>query len=210
MKHIELEVSKREITGKKVNVMRRQGITPANLFGQGIDSMALQVDNKQLKQTLARAGKTDLISLQISGSKTPTMVIIREVQKNPLTDELLHVNFYKVKMTEKLKADIPIAFVGEAPALKKIATSLLHLIDSLSVEALPDILPHKLEIDLSMLEETNQAIFVKDITVAEGITILSNPEQMIVKVTETRREAEAAKEEMLEESSTETEAASEN
>jgi len=191
MEQLKLEVSKREITGKKVRFLRREGITPANLYGHGIDSIPLQVDTKHLEQMLTQAGKTSLVSLNIKDSKTPAKILIREVQKNPLTDELLHVDFYQVKMTEKITADVPILFVGEAPALKNKYTSLLRLIDSLPIEALPDALPHNFEVDLSSLEETNQAIYVKDIHFSEGVTFLGNLEQMIVKVAETRRAVEA-------------------
>jgi large subunit ribosomal protein L25 len=188
MERIELNVSTREIKGKKTNMLRRSGITPANIYGHGIDSIPLQVDTKQLKLTLAQAGKTDLISLKIDDSKSLKKVLVRDIQKNPLTDEPLHVDFYQVKMTEKLKADIPLAFVGEAPVLKRKNVSLLHLMDTVLVEALPDALPHNLEVDLSSLEDPDQAIYIKDITISDDVTLLSDPESMVVKVTETRRE----------------------
>lgn len=188
MERLELEVSKREVTGKKVKLLRREGITPANLYGHGIDSTALQVDAKRLKQILAEAGKTALISLKIDHQKTPRKVLVREVQRNPLTEELLHVDFYQVRLTEKIKAEIPLVFVGEAPALKIKNTSVLHLIDTLTIEALPDHLPHNFEVDLSSLIDTNVAIHVKDIPLGERITLLSDPEQMVVRVVEARRE----------------------
>lgn len=190
MERIELETSKREITGKKVRFMRREGSTPANMYGHGLDSVSLQVDTKKLKQTLARAGKTDLISLKVAGEGAPVKVLIREVQKNPLTNDLLHVDFYQVRMTEKITADIPLVFVGEAPALKKKNVSLLHIMDSLHIEALPDHLPHNLQVDLSALLEIDQAIHVKDIPLTEGVTLLSDPEQIVIKVAETRHEVE--------------------
>jgi large subunit ribosomal protein L25 len=189
MKRLELEVSKRDITGKKVRFLRRQGIVPANIYGHGIDSTAINVDAKSLKHLLAHAGMTDLISLKMDDSKNPLRVLVREVQKNPITDDLLHVDFYQVRMDEKIKADVPIVFVGEAPVLKKVKnSSVLHLIDSLHIEALPDDLPHSLEVDLSSLEELDSAIHVKDIHLGDGITLLSDPEQMAVKVIEARKE----------------------
>ncbi|MBM3141720.1 MAG: 50S ribosomal protein L25 [Chloroflexi bacterium] len=191
MKRLELEVSKREVTGKKVRFLRREGIVPANIYGHGVDSTAINVDAKSLKHLLAHAGMTDLISLKIGDSKNPLRVLVREVQKNPLTDDLLHVDFYQVKMTQKIKVDVPLVFVGEAPVLKKVKnSSILHLIDSLHIEALPDDLPHSLEVDVSHLEETNQAIHIKDIPLGHGITLLSDPEQMAVKVIEARKEVE--------------------
>jgi len=189
MKRHELEVSKREVTGKKVRFLRRQGIVPANIYGHGIDSTAINVDTKSLKHLLAHAGMTDLISLKMDDSKNPLRVLVREVQKNPINDDLLHVDFYQVRMDEKIKADVPIVFVGEAPVLKKVKnSSVLHLIDSLPIEALPDDLPHSLEVDVSGLEELDSTIHVKDIHLGDRITLLSDPEQMAVKVIEARKE----------------------
>ena len=189
MKRLELEVSKRDITGKKVRFLRRQGIVPANIYGHGIDSTAINVDTKSLKHLLAHAGMTDLISLKMDDSKNPLRVLVREVQKNPINDDLLHVDFYQVRMDEKIKADVPIVFVGEAPVLKKVKnSSVLHLIDSLPIEALPDDLPHSLEVNVSGLEELDSTIHVKDIHLGDRITLLSDPEQMAVKVIEARKE----------------------
>jgi large subunit ribosomal protein L25 len=101
------------------------------------------------------------------------------------------VDFYQVRMDEKIKADVPIVFVGEAPVLKKVKnSSILHLIDSLPIEALPDDLPHSLEVDVSGLEELDSTIHVKDIHLGDRITLLSDPEQMAVKVIEARKEIE--------------------
>lgn len=186
MEQIELEAAKREVTGKQVRFLRRKGITPANMYGHGLDSAALQLDTKKLKQTLAKAGKTDLISLNIADAEAPVKILIREVQKDPVTQDLLHVDFYQVRMTEKIKAEIPVVFIGEAPALKKKNMSLLHLIDAIHIEALPDHLPHNFEIDISHLEQPDQAIHIKDIAFSPDITLLSDPEQMIIKVAESR------------------------
>jgi len=193
MKRLELEVSKRDVTGKKVRFLRRQGIVPANIYGHGIDSTAINVDAKSLKHLLAHVGKTDLISLKVGDSKNPLRVLVRKVQKNPLTDDLLHVDFYQVRMDEKIKADVPLVFVGEAPVLKKVKnSSILHLIDFLPIEALPADLPHSLEVDVSSLEELDSTIHVKDIHLGDGITLLSDPEQMVVKVVEVKKEVEVA------------------
>jgi large subunit ribosomal protein L25 len=189
MKRHELEVSKREITGKKVRFLRRQGIVPANIYGHGIESTPINVDTRSLKHLLSHAGKTDLISLKVDNSKDPIRVLMREIQKNPLTDEPLHVDFYKVSMTEKIKTEVPLVFIGEAPVLKKVKnSSIFHLIDSLYIEALPDDLPHSLEVDVSHLEELDHTIHVKDIPLGRGITLLSDPEQMAVKVAEVKKE----------------------
>jgi large subunit ribosomal protein L25 len=195
MKREELEVSKRDVTGKKVRFLRRQGIVPANIYGHGIESTAINIDTRSLKHLLAHTGKTDLISIKVDDSKEPIRVLMREIQRNPLTDEPLHVDFYKVSMTEKIKAEVPLVFVGEAPVLKKVKNcSVLHLVDSLDIEALPDDLPHSFEVDISHLEELDHTVHVKDIPLGPGITLLSDPEQMVVKVAEARKEVEVVPE----------------
>jgi large subunit ribosomal protein L25 len=190
MEKMEIEVSKRDIVGKKVKNLRLEGKTPASIYGRGIDSVAIQADTKQLKQVLFKAGGTDLVSVKIKGDKNPVKVLIREVQREPVTDVLLHVDFYQVDMTQKIKANVPLVFVGDAPVLKKKNVSVMHIIDSLHIEALPDHIPHNLEIDLSILEELDQAIHVKDIKLAADITLLTDPEQIIAKAIEAKREAE--------------------
>jgi large subunit ribosomal protein L25 len=195
MKRQELEVSKRDITGKKVRFLRRQGIVPANIYGHGIESTPINVDTRSLKHLLAHTGKTDLISLKLDNSKESVRVLMREIQRNPLTDEPLHVDFYQVSMTEKIKTEVPLVFIGEAPVLKKIKNStLLHLVDSLDIEALPDDLPHSFEVDVSNLEELDHSIHIKDIPLGPGITLFSDPEQMVVKVAEARKEVEVVPE----------------
>ncbi len=190
MRKLELEVLKRDIIGKKVRFLRRGGLIPCNVYGHGIDSVPVQVDARKLGHVLARAGGTDLISLKIGDSATAKKVIIREVQRNPMTKEPIHVDFYQVKMTEKLKAEVPLVFVGEAPALKLKNMALLHAITSLQIEALPDDLPHNIEVDISVLAEAEQAIHVKDIKISKKITVFSDPEQMVIKVAEARKQVE--------------------
>ncbi len=191
MKPLELEVSRRVITGKKVRFLRRQGIIPGNVYGHGFDSVPVQIEAKALKQLLSRAGTTDLVLLKTGSSGEPVKVLIRDVQRNPITDELLHVEFYQVRATDKIKAEVPLEFVGEAPVLNNVkGTTLLHLVDTLHIEALPDYLPHSLRVDLSVLEDVDQSICVRDIPVREGVTVLNAPEQVVVKVVEARKVVE--------------------
>ncbi len=190
MRKLEIDVSKRDITGKKVRFLRRGGLIPCNIYGHGVESQAVQADARKLGQLLSKAGGTDLISVKVGDSATPARVLIRNVQRNPLTGEPLHVDFYQVRMTEKLKAEVPLVFVGEAPALKLKNVSLLHSLTSLQIEALPDDLPHNIEVDLSVLAEIDQALHVRDIKVGKKVAVLTDPEQMIIKVAEVRKVVE--------------------
>jgi large subunit ribosomal protein L25 len=191
MEKLTLKASKREIVGKKTRFLRRQGVTPTHLFGHGLDSLALQCDTPTLQRTIARAGMTRIIALDVEGDKKPRSVFIREIQKEPRSGGLLHVDFYEVKMTEKIKVDVPIILVGEAPAMKEKGRTISHSLTSLSVECLPDDLPPQIEVDLSPLAEVDQSIFVRDIVLGPGVTVMDEPGQLVVKVSEVRVEAEA-------------------
>lgn len=179
-----LKTTTREVLGKKTRFLRRQGITPSHLFGHGIKSKALQCPTTELERIVARAGTTRLISLHVDDEKGPRMVFIREIQKDAVTSQLLHIDFYQVKMTEKMTAEIPIVFTGLAPALKGKGRILTHPVSHISVECLPDKLPSQIEVDLSPLEELQNAIHVSDIVLGPEITIITDPEQLVVKVGE--------------------------
>ncbi len=212
MDNLNLQASKREILGKKTRFLRRQGVTPAHLFGHGIKSLALQCDTPKLQQIIAQAGTTRLISLGIEGDKQPRSVFIREIQRDVCNEELLHVDFYQIKRTEKIRVDVPIVLVGEAPAMKEKGRLLTHSLTSLSIESLPDNLPPQIEINLSPLEEIGQAIYVKDIAFSPDITVMTDPEQMVVKVSEARvveEEVVAEEEELVAEEAVEGEAEAE-
>jgi large subunit ribosomal protein L25 len=193
---MELSANTREILGKKVRFLRRQGITPVHLFGHNIEPLPLQCDTAELKNILAQAGMTQIVSLKIDKKKTPTNVMVREVQTEPRTDELLHVDFYQIRMEEKIRVEVPIVTVGEAPALRYKENFLAHELNNLTIECLPDEIPSRVEIDLSDLTESEQAIHVGDISLGDGITIIDNPEQLVVKISAGFVEKEVEEEEV--------------
>jgi len=208
MEQIELEVATREVLGKKVRFLRRQGITPVHLFGHGIESEALQCDTTQLQRVLAQAGRTKLIDLKLDKAKKPRKIVIREIQRNPQTGELLHIDFYQVRMAEKIKVEVPIVLLGEAPALKLKENMLVQDLTSLTIESLPDEIPASVELDLSSLTEVEQLIRVKEIILSEGVTVLTDPEHTVVKISSRPVEKiEEVVEEVVEEEVVEEEAA---
>lgn len=178
------QASKRDILGKKTRFLRRQGITPTHLFGHNVKSLPLQCDTAQLEYLIARVGTTRPISLEIDTGKQPRNVLIREIQRDARSRALLHVDFYQIKKTEEITVDVPIVLVGEAPAMKLKGRTLLHPITNLGVKCLPDKIPPHIEVNLSSLEEPEQAIYVKDITLDPDITVTTDSEQLLVKVTE--------------------------
>ena len=211
MEELTLQVTKRDSFGKKTRFLRRQGITPVHLFGHNLESLSLQCNTTELKHIIAQTGTTRLLSLNIDADKQPRSVFIREIQKDTISGQLLHIDFYQVRKDEKIKADIPIVLVGEAPALKEKGRTLTHGVTSLSIECLPDKLPPQIEVDLSPLEEKEQAIYVRDITLSPDITLFTDPDQMLVKVSEVRVEevVEEVIEEAVEEAEGEAEAPTE-
>ena len=188
MKKIELQATKRDVLGKKVKLLRRQGIIPVHLFGHNVKSLALQCEAVELQRVLSQAGKTRLISLEIDKGKSPETVVVREVQRDSLTEGLLHVDLYQVRITERIRVEVPIVPVGEAPALKSKENMLLQELNSLTIECLPNEIPPNVKVDLSSLTEAEQAIRVGDITLAEGITILNDRGLVVVKIGSRRRE----------------------
>ncbi len=183
MEDLKLKATHRVVLGKKARFLRRQGITPTHLYGNNVKSAALQCDTVELQNLLAQAGKTRLVSLEVDGERAKS-VFVREIQRDVITRELLHIDFYQVKRTEKIAVDVPIVLIGEAPALKFKGRMLVHGINSLSVECLPANVPPQIDIDITQLEEVDQAINVKDIVLDPEITVHADPEQLVVKISE--------------------------
>ena len=207
MDQIELKVNVRDVLGKKVRFLRRQGITPVHLYGHGIESVALQCDTYQLQGVLAEAGQTRLINLKFEGERRPRTVVIREVQKGIRPGELYHVDFYQVQMAEMMKVDVPIILVGESPVLKSRENMLSQDLNILNIQCLPANIPASIEIDTSVLTEIDQAIRVKDIELDDEITVLNDPELIVVRIiarpVEKLEEVEVAEAEVEEEEAAE-------
>ncbi len=182
MTPIELKTKKRDVLGKKVRFLRREGLTPVHIFGHNIESLALQAETSLLQRVLTQAGKTKLIDLTVDRGRKPRKVITREIQKHPITRELLHVDFYEVSMEEKIRMEIPIILVGESPALKIKDNIMSQQLDTLDIECLPDAIPSRIEVDISCLTEPEQAIRVKDIVLGKEITIVNNPDVVVVRI----------------------------
>ncbi len=210
MEELKLTASKRDVLGKRNRFLRRQGITPTHLFGHSLESLSLQCDTDELKKIVAHAGTTRLVSLKIDGETSPKSVFVREIQRDALGKNLLHVDFYQVTKGEKMTMDVPIVLVGEAPAMKVKGRMLSHGITTLSIECLPEKVPPQIEVDISKLVELEQDIHVKDIILDPDITVHEDPEQMVVKVTEivvkTEEEKPVVEEEVAAEGEEEAEA----
>jgi large subunit ribosomal protein L25 len=191
----ELSVVPRSVLGKKVKVLRREGLTPANVYGHGIESRALQVDTATLVHALRSLGRNAILSLHIEGEKAPRPVMVRGVQRDPVTDRLLHIDFYQVSLAEKMRAEVPVVLIGKAPAVDDYGGILLQSLDNITVEALPTDIPPHVEVDISVLAEIDSSLHVKDLVLDPKVHLMTDPDVVVAKVAAPRLAAEIAAEE---------------
>jgi large subunit ribosomal protein L25 len=195
---IELAVTPRTVLGKRVKTLRQDGITPANIYGHGIPSLAVQVTTADLARTIRIAGRNTMLQLHVEGEKKRRPVFFRDVQRNPITDEFLHVDFYQVSLKEKIRLEVPLVIVGEAPAVSVHNGILLQSVNALTIEGLPTDLPPHIEVDVSGLEEIDDSVHVKDLDVSPDVTLMVDPELVVAKVAAPRL-VEEVEEEVAEE-----------
>src|SRR3972149_6199476 len=157
MEQLKLKASKRNVLGKKNKALRRQGFTPAHLFGHDIASVALQCEAVELRKVVDHAGATRLVALDIEGEKGDKNVFVREVQRDIFTKQLIHVDFYQVRKGEKMTMTVPLVLIGEAPAMKGKNRMLTHGTTELHIECLPENVPPQIDIDISVLENLESA-----------------------------------------------------
>lgn len=181
MEKFKLKAEKRKISGRKVKKLRNEGILPANIFGKGIKSLAIQVPAKDFLKIYEAAGETGIVELSVEdGESYP--VLIHNLQLHAVTDQPLHVDFHRVTLTEKVRATVPLVTVGEAPAVAQKLGILLTPVSEIAVEALPTDLPEHIEVDISTLNTVDQEIKVKDLKISEKVTVLADPELVVVKI----------------------------
>lgn len=181
MKHPKLVVEERKITGKLVKKLRREGILPGNVYGKDIKSTAVQVSEKDFIKTYKEVGETGLVDLEIKDKTMP--VLIHNVHKNYRND-ILHTDFYKVNLKEKIKAMVPVEVIGEPKAVTEKLGILMQLLSEVEVEALPEELPEKIELNVESLAEVGQHLTVEDLKVTGGAQITTDASQIVVKIDE--------------------------
>ena len=180
---VELAAVERAVLGKKVKQLRREGVIPGVMYGRSSDTIALQFDARELERVLSQVGGSQLIAIQIEGKKKAEMALVRDVQRDVLKGNVLHVDLYQVDMTEKLTTEIPLLMVGESPVAARNEGVLLFGVSSIEVECLPSDLVDAIEVDLSELVEVDDAIHVSDLAVPAGMEVLTDVQEMIARVT---------------------------
>lgn len=185
-----LKVEKRKTTGRKVKLLRREGILPGNIYGKKVKSQAVQLDLKSFLPVYQEVGETGVVSLQLKGETKIRPVLIHNIQLDPVTDRPLHADFYQVSLKEKVATEIPIELVGESPAVKEKLGILIQPLTGVEVEALPTELPDNFQIDIGKLEKVDDAVIVADLKVPEGVKILTGAKQILAKIEPPAKEEE--------------------
>lgn len=201
MKKFTLNGQKRTELRRKVRKMRREGQIPATVYGNKVKSESLTIAASDFKHTYNEAGETGLVELSVDGKVRP--VLIHHVQRDPVKGTILHVEFHQVDLKVKVKASVPLELVGESPAAAQKLGVVLTLLATLEVEALPAEIPEKIEVDISGLTEVDQESRVSDLTVPNGVTVVTDGSVSVVKIgalvskaaeEQAKEEEEAAKE----------------
>jgi len=166
---------------EKPGALRNKGLLPAVLYGPKIKNFSLQIDEKEFENIFKEAGESSLIKLKIDENEF--LVLIHDSQKDPLKGNFIHIDFYQPALDEETEATVPLEFVGEAPAVKELAGTLVKNIKELEVSALPQNLPHDIKVNVENLKTFEDSIAIKDLKIPEGVKILKEPKEIIALVT---------------------------
>ncbi len=195
MEEIVFEVNRREVIGKKVKQLRRDGELPAVVYGHNIDPISISLEYQEASKILDSINPSALVVLDIEGERHYTLV--RDKQRNPVRRSIIHVDFQAVSLTETVRADVTINLIGEAPAIETYLGILVPILEQLSIECLATNLPESVEVDISGLTEIGDSLLVRDLTAPEGVEILNDPEDVVVVViAQAAEEVEEVEEEL--------------
>ena len=179
---VQIELDPRELTGKKVGRLRRAGIVPVHLYGPGMEPRALQCQTTQLIRVLATAGGATPIQITIQGESGNHLAFAREIQWDPKHDELLHVDLLAADVSRPVTAQVPVILVGESAGARNVSGTVMHQLRTVDIQALPLEMPSQIEVDISVMEEADSVIRVSDLPVPESSTILSDLEELVVRI----------------------------
>lgn len=188
---MELVAQKREQFGRAVKALRHKGLIPAELYGHGVENLHLSVPLKDFKKAFKAVGESAVVTVVVGEEKKPALIY--DVSYHPVTDEILSADFYQIRLDEKIRLKVPLRFTGESPAVKNFGGVLVKAVSELEVEAFPMDIPHELTADISKIAAIGQSIPVRDIPFPAGVKALTNPETVVVTVTEKMTEEEEQK-----------------
>ncbi len=168
--------------GKKTKSLKNKDKIPAVVYGPGIKNLSLEVGYEEFEMAFKQAGESSLVSLEIEGEKKERPVLFHEVQKHPVTDRFLHIDFYQVSLKEEVEATVSLVFEGVSLALKELGGTLVKDIVEVEVKALPQNLPHEIKVNIEGLKTFEDHVLIKDLVVSKEVKILKEPEEVVVSV----------------------------
>jgi large subunit ribosomal protein L25 len=181
---MQLKATPREPLGKRSRRLLREGKLPAVVYGHNTVATPITLDRLEFQKVFVKSGRTHLVDLAIDGR--PEKVLVREIQTHPRRLGPIHVDFYQVNLQEKIEVEVPIHLTGESAAVKRGDADVLQPVHSVRVECLPSDIPEAFEVDLTPLEEIESELRVKELSVPKGVTVLDDPEDLVVKIVHKR------------------------
>lgn len=192
---IQLVAKIRKETGRKTNVLKESGRIPAVVYGHKIKNVLLDVDYKEFQKVYSKAGVNSLIELAADGEKEKRLVLVHDFQKDPITGQFIHIDFFETSAKEEVEVKIPLVFEGVSLAVKDLGGTLVRNISELQVKALPQNLPHEIKISIDGLKTFEDRILVKDLNLSKDVKVMAKPEDIVVSVAQPSKvEEELAKE----------------
>jgi large subunit ribosomal protein L25 len=189
MEKVVIKATKREVVGKQVKAMRREGKLPAVIYGRHNEPIIISLDAHTASLALGRLSSSSLVTIDVDGTQYATLV--REKQRDYIKNRLLHVDFLAVSLDEKITATVSLHFIGVSIAVKDYNAVLVHNLEELEVECLPGDLPEGIDVDISVLSKIGDGIRVRDVVVSDKVRILENPDTMVAVATAPKVEEEA-------------------
>ncbi|XOB41879.1 MAG: 50S ribosomal protein L25 [Candidatus Nealsonbacteria bacterium] len=178
---LSLSANIRKTLGKKVKSLRKKDILPGVLYGPKIKPLVLEIDLKEFEKIYKEAGESSLISLEVDNRKVP--VLIHEIQRDPLSLEPIHIDFYQPSLEEEITANVPIIFEGVSPIVKELGGTLVREISELEVKALPQNLPHEIKVNVGNLKTFEDEILIKDLKIPAGVKVQRGPDDIVAVIT---------------------------
>jgi large subunit ribosomal protein L25 len=178
---MQLKASPREPMGKRSRRLMREGKLPAIVYGHETQPTPVTLDRIEFQKVFVKSGRTHLVDLVFDGSRTEK-VLIREIQTHPRRQGPIHVDFYQVNLQEKIEVEVPVHVVGESAPVKQGDGDVLQPMHSIRVECLPTEIPEDFEVDITPLDEIGAELRVSAIKVRPGVTVLDDPEELVVKI----------------------------
>lgn len=191
---IVLQTQSRAVLGKRVKQLRRDGMVPGNVYGRGQESRAIQADLTEIERVFGAVDRNAVVPMSIDGASDPIPVVLREIQRHPVSRSLLHLDFYEVDLTRAIHSEARLHLIGESEAVAMGGT-VVQSLDTITLEALPTEMPSVLEVDISVLTEFGHSVLVRDMTLPEGVIAVTDGAVAVAtalapRVTEEEEEAE--------------------